>query len=169
MTKEVSELREVEKGLQESEERFRIMIENASDAIAIIQDGSVKYGNPKVVERSGFTPDRFASMSPLDFVHPDDRASAMDRYNRRMKGEPVSDNIVYKMIDKDGKSYWDYINTVEIVWGGKPALMVLMTDITELKEAGEAKSKVKYWLWLNQNPLIKNKRKSINQQEVVAM
>jgi PAS domain S-box-containing protein len=103
LAEETDELRQVEKELQESEERFRIMVENANDGIAIIQDGSVKYGNPKVVECSGFTPDRFASMSFLDFVHPDDRATAMDRYNRRMKGEPVSDSIVYKMINRDGK------------------------------------------------------------------
>jgi PAS domain S-box-containing protein len=138
LTKEANELRQVEKGLQESEERFRIMVENANEAIAIIQDGVIKYGNPKVVERSGFTPDRFASMSFLDFIHPDDKAIALDRSNRRMKGEPVSDNIVYKLVDKDGKPYWDYVRFVEIVWDGKPALMVLMIDITELKEAEEA-------------------------------
>jgi PAS domain S-box-containing protein len=138
LAEETDELRQVEKELQESEERFRIMVENANDGIAIIQDGSVKYANPKVVECSGFTPDRFASMSFLDFVHPDDRATAMDRYNRRMKGEPVSDSIVYKMINRDGKLYWDYVNLVEIVWDGKPAFMVLMTDITELKKSGEA-------------------------------
>jgi PAS domain S-box-containing protein len=135
LTEEAYTLRKVEKDLQESEERFRVMVENANDAIAILQDGSIKYGNPKVVERSGFTPDRFASMSFLDFVHPDDRAIALDRYNRRMKGELVSDNIVYKLIDKEGKPYWDYLNTVQVVWDGKPATMVLMTDITELKEA----------------------------------
>jgi PAS domain S-box-containing protein len=138
LTREAHEVRQVEKDLQDSEERFRIMVENANEAIAIMQDGSIKYGNPKVIERSGFTPDRFASMSFLDFIHPDDRAIALDRYNRRTKGEPVSDSIVYKLIDKDGKSYWDYMRLVEIVWDGKPAIMVLMTDITELKEAGEA-------------------------------
>jgi PAS domain S-box-containing protein len=138
LTKEANELRQVEKDLHDSEERFRIMVENANEAIAIIQDGVIKYGNPKVVERSGFTPDRFASMSFLDFIHPDDKAIALDRSNRRMKGEPVSDNIVYKLVDKDGKPYWDYVRFVEIVWDGKPALMVLMIDITELKEAEEA-------------------------------
>jgi len=135
LTKGANELRQVEKDLKESEERFRSIVENANDAIAIIQDGSVKYGNPKVVERSGFTPDRFASMSFLDFVHPDDREIAIDRYNQRMRGEPVSGNIVYKLIDKEGKSYWDYVNAVEIVWDGKPATLILMTDITQLKEA----------------------------------
>jgi PAS domain S-box-containing protein len=138
LTKEANELRQVEKDLHDSEERFRIMVENANEAIAIIQDGVIKYGNPKVVERSGFTPDRFASMSFLDFIHPDDKAIALDRHNRRMKGELVSDNIVYKLVDKDGKPYWDYLRFVEIVWDGKPALMVLMIDITELKEAEEA-------------------------------
>lgn len=143
LTKEANELRQVEKDLQDSEERFRIMVENANEAIAIIQDGVIKYGNPKVVERSGFTPDRFTSMSFLDFIHPDDKAIALDRHNRRMKGEPVSDNIVYKLVDKDGKPYWDYVRFVEIVWGGKPALMVLMIDITELKEAEEALKKAR--------------------------
>ncbi len=135
LRKAADELRQMKKDLQESEERFRSIVENANDAIAIIQDGSVKYGNPKVVERSGFTPDRFASMSFLDFVHPDDRAIAIDRYNRRMKGETVSGDIVYKMIDKEGTPYWDYVNAVEIVWDGRPATLILMTDITQLKEA----------------------------------
>lgn len=137
LEKELQEVRRVKKDLQDSEERFRIMVENANEAIAIMQDGVIKYGNPKVVDRSGFTPDRFPSMSFLDFIHPDDRALALNRYNQRMKGEPVSDNVVYKLIDKDGKPYWDYVRLIEIVWDGKPAFLVLMIDITELKEAEE--------------------------------
>jgi len=137
LEKEIQKLRNIEKGFHDSEERFRIMVENSNDAIAILQDGVIKYANPKVVERSGFTPDRFSSMSFLDFVHPDDRALALERYNQRMKGEPVSESIVYKLIDKDGKPYWDYVSLITIVWDGKPAYMVVMTDITELKVTQE--------------------------------
>jgi PAS domain S-box-containing protein len=138
LTKEVDKHRQLVKGLQESEERFRIIVENANEAIAILQDGVVKYGNPKVVEYSGFTPDRFSSMSFLDFIHPDDRALALERYNKRMKGERLSDSIVYKLINKHGESYWHNVSLVEITWEGKPAHLVLMTDITELKESEKA-------------------------------
>jgi PAS domain S-box-containing protein len=138
LTKEANELRHVEKMLQESEERFRIMVENAAEPIAIFQDGTVKYGNPKAIERSGYTPDEFASMSFLDFIHPDDRAMARDRYNRRMNDEPVSDSIFYKMIDKEGKPYWDHVNFVKIAWDGKPAIMIQVTGITAPTEAEKA-------------------------------
>lgn len=138
LAKEANELRQVEKTLQKSEERFRIMVENAAEPIAIFQDGAVKYGNPKAIQHSGYTPDEFASMSFLDFIHPDDRAMALDRYNRRMNDEPVSDSIVYKMIDKEGKPYWDHVNFVKIAWDGKPAIMIQMTGITAPIEAGKA-------------------------------
>jgi PAS domain S-box-containing protein len=138
LAKEANELRQAEKTLQESEERFRIMVENAAEPIVIFQDGAVKYGNPKAIQRSGYTPDEFASMSFLDFIHPDDRAMARDRYNRRMNDEPVSDIIVYKMIDKEGKSYWDHVNFVKIAWDGKPAIMIQVAGITAPTEAEKA-------------------------------
>lgn len=138
LEKKIQVLEQVEKGLRESEQRYRVMVENANESIAVMQDGVIKYANPKVVERSGYTLDRIASMSFLDFIHPDDRPLAIDRYHKRMRGESVSDGAVYKLIDRDGETYWHYASMVDVTWEGKPALVVLMMDITEIKKSEEA-------------------------------
>ena len=53
LRKEISERKLVEQALRESEEKYRILIENANDAIFIAQDEVIKFPNPKTEDITG--------------------------------------------------------------------------------------------------------------------
>ena len=64
-----------EEQLRRSEERFRSLIENASDLIAIVdREGSIHYASPSHVRVLGYRPEEMIGQAMLTFVHPDDHA-----------------------------------------------------------------------------------------------
>lgn len=57
-----------------TEEKYRLLVENASQGIIVIQDGMLKYLNPKAAEVTGWPKQELISKPFADIVHPDDRS-----------------------------------------------------------------------------------------------
>ncbi len=66
--------------LKESEEKYRLLVENANDAIFIAQDEVVKFPNPKTNAMLGYCAEELAKISFVDLIHPEDRAMVLDRH-----------------------------------------------------------------------------------------
>jgi PAS domain S-box-containing protein len=135
---DVTERKKAEQELRESEEKYRLVVENAGEAIAVVQDLSVKFVNSRTFEIMLHSREEFLSRPFIDFVHPDDRQMLMGRYAARLSGESAPAMYPFRFIDKDGTTKWAEMRATTTQWEGKPAILVLMTDITERQEAGEA-------------------------------
>ena len=71
---DITDRRLAQVALRESEERFRALVQNASDMISILDpDGSVLYASPSHQRLLGHSPDDFVGGNFLDFVHYEDR------------------------------------------------------------------------------------------------
>jgi two-component system NtrC family sensor kinase len=135
--RDVTERRKVEQALQKSEERYRTLAENAGEAIFVVQDGVVKFINPKGVELSGYSGEELASRPFAEFIYPDDIPMVADRYLKRLRGELVPQTYDFRIIRKDGDIRWGELNAVPISWEDRPAVLCFMSDITERKQAVE--------------------------------
>jgi diguanylate cyclase (GGDEF)-like protein/PAS domain S-box-containing protein len=124
-----------ERALLESEEKYRLVVENANESIFVIQDGMIRFVNAKAKETLGYTDEEFESRPFLEFVHPDERATVIDRHQKRLKGEPVIQAYSLRAINKRGNTWWGFMSMIPIDWKGKPATLVFGTDITDLKRA----------------------------------
>ncbi len=131
---------ESEKVLKESEEKYRLLVENANEAIFVIQDGMLRFFNIKNIELTGYSKEELTSTPFINFVHPDDREVAIGRYLKRIRGEELPGVNVSRVIDKAGNIKWAEVNSVLISWEGRPATLNFLNDITERKQAEEALS-----------------------------
>ncbi len=120
--------------LRLSEERYRLVVENASDVIFVAQDGFVKFPNPRSVSMTGFTPEELTSLPFPTFIHPDDRAMVVDRYRRRLAGEDAPPQYSFRLLTKSGGTLWMDICSVLIIWEGRPATLNFLRDITIQKK-----------------------------------
>lgn len=114
------------------------MLENANDAIYVLQGDYVQFANTKTVENSGYSLNEIMSKPFIELVHPDDRAMINDRYRRRIGGENVPNLYPHRIIGKKGNIKWVEVNNVIITWQGQPAILCFMRDITEKKKAEDA-------------------------------
>ena len=131
--------------LQEAEAKYRTLVEQARDAIIIVQDGQIVYANPACEALSGYTLEEFCQRPPQvgDFLAPDDRARVVGYYAKRLRGEAVPECYEADLVRKDGQRVTVEIKPCVIVYQGQPAIMALLRDITDRKQLEEELLKAK--------------------------
>ncbi|MDD5413543.1 MAG: PAS domain S-box protein [Smithellaceae bacterium] len=134
---DITERKRVEETLQKSEERYRSLVENADEAILVIQDGIIKFVNTRAIESFGYSVQEFLSIPVFELVHPEDRNAVIERYLQKINGDTTPTHHTYRSIHKGGHIVWIDISSVLIDWEGRPATLNLITDITERKQAEE--------------------------------
>jgi PAS domain S-box-containing protein/putative nucleotidyltransferase with HDIG domain len=134
---DITERKRVEETLQKSEERYRSLVENAHEAILVIQDGIIKFVNTRAIESFGYSVQEFLSIPVFELVHPEDRNVVIERYLQKINGDTTPTRHTYRSILKGGHIAWIEISSVLIDWEGRPATLNLITDITERKQAEE--------------------------------
>jgi PAS domain S-box-containing protein len=78
--RDITERKKVEKALRESEEKYRLVIDNAAEGIVVIQDGMLKFINHQVVDFLGYSEEDLRSKPFSEFIHPDEREMVIERY-----------------------------------------------------------------------------------------
>ncbi|NPV43627.1 MAG: PAS domain S-box protein [Firmicutes bacterium] len=121
--------------LKESEEQYRSFVENAIEAIFLIQDDTIKYANPKTEQMTGYSANDLYSLPYENFVYPDDRGYVKGCYIDKLKGKSNKGYIRFRIITKKGELKWCELNGVNIKWDNKPAVLCFAADITDRKEA----------------------------------
>jgi two-component system, cell cycle sensor histidine kinase and response regulator CckA len=125
----------------ESEVKYRMLVENSLQGLAIIQDQRIVFCNKKFSEMSGYSIQELLAFSPdqnAAVVHPKDRVILDDHVRSCQEGRLVSSSLEYRVIKKDGSETWLEIYSSPIEYQGKPALQSAFMDITERKHAEEA-------------------------------
>jgi PAS domain S-box-containing protein len=138
IARDITERKRAEEALKESEEKYRLVVENGGDAILIAQDGMIKFINPKATEILGYSYDEFISRPFVEFIHPEDKMTVLKFHLERIKGERPPEIYSFRVVDKDRNIRWMEINVVSITWNEKPATLNFLRDITERKQAEEA-------------------------------
>lgn len=123
------------------EENYRKVVENANEAVMVVQGGKIMYANPKAMEISGY-PKEELMYKPFDeIIHPEDRELVTQYYNDRISGKKSVGSHQFRFKDKEGKTRWGNLKVTPIQWDGKPATLSFITDITAQKEVEEETEK----------------------------
>jgi PAS domain S-box-containing protein len=130
---DITERKRVEEALQESEEKYRSVVENAKEAIFISVDGMIKFANRRASELSGYSIEEFGSRHFIEFVHPDDNHLMVERYPQGMEHIDVPKTTTLRVVFKQGDIRWVKLSEVLITWEGRPAILSFLTDITNIR------------------------------------
>ncbi len=125
--------KQIEISLQESEEKYRNLVERANDGITIIQDFNLMYVNPSLASIVGYSITEMIGTPFLKLVHPDVQQEIEDRYIRRMNGEDVPPIYESVLRHKDGSRIDVEVNAGVIPYRGKLGDLVFIRDISERK------------------------------------
>ena len=134
---DISEHKQAEKELIVSEEKYRLVVENAREAILIAQEGMLKFVNRGAIDIIGYSEKILTSKPFIEFIHPDDREMVYEFYIKRIKGEKIPSAYSFRVVAENGTVKWVEINAANISWNAKPATLNFLSDITERKLADE--------------------------------
>ena len=136
-SRDISTRRQAEQALRDSEEKYRLVVENAREAIFVAQDGVMKFANLRTTGMIGYQQKDLSSKPFSDFIHPDDREFVIERHLRRLRGEIFEAGYPFRVVRSDGQVLWVEIQAVLIEWEGRPATLNFITDITERRHSEE--------------------------------
>jgi PAS domain S-box-containing protein len=133
MVRDITKRRQAEEALRDSEEKHRLLVENASDAIFIVQDEQIKFPNQKAREMGEYLGLELDRVSFFDYIHPDDRDKVLNRHTRSLHGEEVPFTYSFRLMGKEGQEFWVELSSVFVTWEGQPATLNFLRDITTQK------------------------------------
>jgi len=138
LVEDITSSKLAEEALRESEEKYRLVVENAAEVILIAQDGLLKYVNPVAVKILGYSEEVLTSMPFVKLIHPEDVKKVFEAHMSVMRCEENQPVHQFRVVPSDGAVRWVDSRAVVISYEGKPATVNFITDITERKQAEKA-------------------------------
>ena len=132
LAEDISSTKAAQEALSQSELRFRSLIENALDMIAIIEtSGKFVYLSPSVEKVLGYTPAEMVGQSISRYVHPDDADTVELSLGELASGAP--EVLIARLRHRDGS--WRILETVANRLGSGSEIVMNARDVTERFEA----------------------------------
>ncbi|KKN35348.1 hypothetical protein LCGC14_0784680, partial [marine sediment metagenome] len=135
---DITEIKEAEKKLKESEEKFRNIADQSLLGICILQDDVIKYANQRMADINGYSLEEIMKWLPKEF-YKTVAAESLDFVSEQAKKKQLGlpDTIpqyTIQIIKKSGKKIWVENFSKTINFNGRPADLVTFFDISDKKE-----------------------------------
>ena len=138
-TKDITERKQMEESLRESEETHRLMIDTTHESVVVAQDGLVKFVNHITLSLlEGYSEQELIDKPISEFIHPDDQQMVVENHRRRITNEAVHPRYAFRVVTRNGIVKWVEINAALFEWQNRPATLNFLNDITERKRAEDA-------------------------------
>jgi PAS domain S-box-containing protein len=152
---DITERKQVEEALQESEQKYRILFETSPEGILItdIETKEYEYANPALCKMLGYSVEEIRNLKVFD-LHPEDKLDGIvSKFEAHSKGEITrAENVPF--LRKDGTTVYVDISGRPTIIDGKKCSVGFLRDNTERKKAEESlqESEEKYRILAEDSP-----------------
>jgi diguanylate cyclase (GGDEF)-like protein/PAS domain S-box-containing protein len=135
IARDISDRKQAEAALRQSEDRFRSLVQNSSDLMTILgPDGTILWLSPSVERVLGYEPDALVNTSLYDLVHPEDAARVAATFSACSTDPAAQASVDFRCLHRDGA--WRYLEAIGSNLLSHPTvggIVVNSRDVTERK------------------------------------
>ncbi|HEY9889889.1 MAG TPA: PAS domain S-box protein, partial [Candidatus Obscuribacterales bacterium] len=140
VSNDITERKAAEDALSESEQRFRTLVEQATDALFVVDtDGRLIDVNPKACHTLGYTREELLQLSVLD-IQKAIAIADLEQDWAMQPGQAVTREGIHQR--RDGSQFPVEVRLGRIEIGGRPVLLALARDITARKQMEQAQARL---------------------------
>ncbi len=132
---EIIERKKAEASIEYSKEQYKLLVENANEAIIVLQDEKVVYYNPSAIEMLSPVSEELYRKNFREFIYPDYSESFLADYLNTLNGEPVIDIKELKLVKGRSEIIEAEMNSLLIEWLDRKAALIFLMDVTQRKRA----------------------------------
>ena len=141
VTHDITKHKMAEDALKESERRFRLLVEHATDSFFLHEiDGRIRDVNQHACESLGYTRDELLGLAMQDIDQGFASGKRLEKWEQMVPGEPITLEGVYRR--KDGTTFAVEIRCGLLDPGEHQLILGLVRDISERKQAEEDKKQL---------------------------
>lgn len=122
------------KDKEESEKKYRQLVENAGEGILVIQEGYIRFVNPRGCRILEYDDKELTTKPFSTFIHPEDRKNVLQRNIDGISGKESPENYSFRMLPESGRIKWIEVNSVPLEWESRPATLNFFNDITKKRQ-----------------------------------
>ncbi|HNX56338.1 MAG TPA: PAS domain S-box protein [Prolixibacteraceae bacterium] len=128
--RDITERKQMQKRLEQSEQKYRNLVEHAHDGIIITQFGKFKYVNSAFCNAIEYSEEELLESPFLSVVAEEDHQKMIEYHKMRMAGDKHQMIYEARGLTKSGKTKYFEINTSYIEYDGHPATFIILRDHT---------------------------------------
>ena len=154
---DITERKQGEQAMTESEEKYRRLVESSIDGILIVQGAKIRFANQALVDMYGASKtEEVIGQNFTKFVSPEYQDLLVQRGLERERGKNVLNRYEFKALRQDGAEFDVEISVNPIFYQGKPARQAVLRDVTarKLGEKYLRESEQKYRLLVENLPSV---------------
>ncbi|WP_339062965.1 ATP-binding protein [Tepidibacillus marianensis] len=139
LKEEIHERKMIEGKLKESEERYRLLVEFSPDVIAVETDGKWSYINTTGRKLLGATCKKteIIGRPVFNFIHPDEHEQVKEQMTIIQSQRKNFDLLESKFVTLDGRLLDMEVQTIPVIYQGKPSIQFVARNVTERKKTEE--------------------------------
>jgi len=136
---DITDRKRMEEAVRESEDRYRTLVELSPSGVFVFCEERIVYVNHTGAILMGARDPKEILQQPMfDFIHPDYHQDVRENVKRLLSGGVSIHSAERIYLTKDGTPIPVQVEAARITWNGKPAILGLVSDVTDRKQAEEA-------------------------------
>lgn len=136
---DITERKRMEEAVRESEDRYRTLVELSPSGVFVFSEGRTAYVNHRGAILMGANdPKELLDRPMFDFIDPAYHDETRENVKRLLAGSVSVHGAERIYLKKDGTAVPVQVEAARIMWNGRPAILCLISDVTDRKQAEEA-------------------------------
>ncbi|MCB9481786.1 MAG: PAS domain S-box protein [Desulfobacteraceae bacterium] len=132
LVRDITERRLAEENIIKSENKYKMLIENANDAIFVLWENRIKFFNSRTEKLTGYTYEELMDSDFTVLIHPEDREAFAVKNNERTDNNPLIS--FFRIVNKNGAEIYAQMSSVDLEWEGMAATLNFLRDMTVQKK-----------------------------------